>query len=170
MYIVTNGSYSDYSIMGVFDNLEKAEKFQEFYNYELIEEFDLNPGTPVFKGHMYRGYHSFESGDTNVQRTGNDKLAHELQAGLRFQAPGDLYSIYCCFQAMNQLKAELIFQDTINSFKLGVKTAKAIRGEHECGMRPDGTPDIFSKIAVYEDTYIMEDGVVKVSSRKMTKK
>lgn len=42
MYIVTQGEYSDYRIAGVFDSLEKAERFKECF-YGRIEEYDINP-------------------------------------------------------------------------------------------------------------------------------
>lgn len=52
VYVVTEGEYSAYHIVGVFDSLEKAQAFRElfwdeeqnFYRInELIEEYDLNP-------------------------------------------------------------------------------------------------------------------------------
>ncbi len=42
VYIVTQGSYSDYRIVGVFDTKERAELFIESF-YGRIEVYDLNP-------------------------------------------------------------------------------------------------------------------------------
>ena len=45
IYVVTEGSYSDYRICGVFDSKELAEKFTKSFgkDYMKIEEYTLNP-------------------------------------------------------------------------------------------------------------------------------
>ena len=45
VYVVTEGSYSDYRICGVFDSKELAEKFTKSFEKDLmeIEEYTLNP-------------------------------------------------------------------------------------------------------------------------------
>jgi len=46
IYIVTSGSYSDYTICGVFDDKEKAETFCEFHAHDEVEEHEVNPTSP----------------------------------------------------------------------------------------------------------------------------
>lgn len=54
IYVVTNGSYSDFRIKAVFDNLEMAEAYQKTYNYnEEIEEFELNPTDEIIKSGLH---------------------------------------------------------------------------------------------------------------------
>jgi hypothetical protein len=50
MYIVTQGSYSDYHICAVFDTRERAEQFVALYGPDSdldIEEYPLNPEVPT---------------------------------------------------------------------------------------------------------------------------
>ena len=42
---MTNGSYSDYHIIGVFDKEDKAERIKEQFEAK-IEEYTLNPDIP----------------------------------------------------------------------------------------------------------------------------
>lgn len=68
IYIVTDGSYSDYKICGVFDDPELAKEFQDAGGYENIEEFPLNPTHPYFQ-QLKEGWDVFEvvmqkNGDT----------------------------------------------------------------------------------------------------------
>ena len=88
IYIVTQGQYSDYKILGVFDKEELANKFitsggKYEYDYPEIEEWELNPNAKNLK----RGYLPFivkmnrsgnvggvkqESFDSNTGWYGND--------------------------------------------------------------------------------------------------
>jgi len=63
IYIVTQGQYSDYKILGVFDKEELANKFitsggKYEYNYPEIEEWELNPNAKELR----RGYLPFTVG------------------------------------------------------------------------------------------------------------
>jgi hypothetical protein len=58
IYVVTQGSYSDYGIRAVFDDKALAQKFIEAfgsqsYDQMEIEEWELNPCAPALrKGHV----------------------------------------------------------------------------------------------------------------------
>lgn len=55
IYVVTAGAYSDYGIVGVFDNKELAEKLAKHGNGE-VEEWDLNP---EYADYRKQGFSSF---------------------------------------------------------------------------------------------------------------
>ena len=42
IYVLTEGSYSDYHIVGVYSTKELAEEAQSLYEYSQIEEYDLD--------------------------------------------------------------------------------------------------------------------------------
>ncbi len=42
IYVLTEGDYSDYSIIGVYSTKELAEEAQTLYKYSQIEEYDLD--------------------------------------------------------------------------------------------------------------------------------
>lgn len=42
IYIVTEGSYSDYTIKAVFDDKELADKYASVYHDADVEEYDIN--------------------------------------------------------------------------------------------------------------------------------
>ena len=42
IYVFTEGSYSDYHIIGVYSTEELAEEAQSLYEYSQIEEYDLD--------------------------------------------------------------------------------------------------------------------------------
>lgn len=54
IYVVTDGNYSDYRIMGVFDSKEKAELYIDSF-YGRIEEYVLNP----YNEELKNGFKSF---------------------------------------------------------------------------------------------------------------
>ena len=48
MYLVTDGCYSDYHVMGVFDDKELAKKYIKSFGGG-IEEYELNPAEPFLR-------------------------------------------------------------------------------------------------------------------------
>lgn len=75
VYIITTGSYSDYSIRGVYSTRKKAEAslvlFENNYEYPRVEEHILDAVAPIPKG--YNAYHVFMDVD------GNTKSTHEVE-------------------------------------------------------------------------------------------
>jgi len=54
IWLVTTGCYSDYRVLGVFDDKEKAERFSLLMASENeLEEFELNPEAPNLGGLAY---------------------------------------------------------------------------------------------------------------------
>lgn len=43
VYVVTDGCYSDYRIVGIFDNEEAAELLSRRFGYNDVEAYELNP-------------------------------------------------------------------------------------------------------------------------------
>jgi len=86
-YVVTQGSYSDYSIRGVFDNKELAEQFiaafSEAQRYDAmeIEEWGLNP----FKVELGKGYKPYF---VRMDREGNSSEARI--SGSAYEYEGEL--------------------------------------------------------------------------------
>jgi len=73
IYIVTKGTYSDYSIVSVFSTKEKAEKFMEAFpddreygGYNWIETYKLDPGEPQLLNNGYSVWmiHMYHNGET----------------------------------------------------------------------------------------------------------
>jgi hypothetical protein len=56
VYVVTEGEYSDYHIVEIFTNKEKAELLAEPFYERRVEEFELDPETPDY---IKRGYKIF---------------------------------------------------------------------------------------------------------------
>jgi len=67
VYIVTSGSYSDYSIDAVFSTQAPAEKFANFYGDGRVEEHDLDPEVPERHPRW----------SVTMDRDGNDAEAHK---------------------------------------------------------------------------------------------
>lgn len=65
IYIVTDGEYSDYQIVAVFDDEALAEAFRQHFGYEHgLEEFTLNPATrEVREGVTVYEVHMAKDGD-----------------------------------------------------------------------------------------------------------
>jgi hypothetical protein len=79
-FIVTSGEYSDYRIKGVFSTKEKAEQFKLLYDYDDIEEWDLDPEVPVLPEGVYPWHVDMKrDGDCIVYRTGPDSLGEGLR-------------------------------------------------------------------------------------------
>lgn len=50
IYLVTDGDYSSYRVLGAFTTREAAETFRLFHHLDSVEEFDLDPETPAHSG------------------------------------------------------------------------------------------------------------------------
>lgn len=48
IYIVTTGTYSEYSICGVFTDKDAAEEFRYYHNYDSVEVWDVDEEVPKF--------------------------------------------------------------------------------------------------------------------------
>lgn len=80
VFVVTEGSYSDYKIMGVFDSKEKAELFVSSF-YGDIEEYEINP----YDEQLSNGYKSYE---VHMDRNGSTE---EYGVGCGNGKPNDNY-------------------------------------------------------------------------------
>lgn len=65
IYVVTQGSYSDYRIIATYDNKEDADECAAQYGPDaMIEEYDLNPSLPYERG--VRKYEVYMNKDGNA--------------------------------------------------------------------------------------------------------
>lgn len=79
IYLVTDGSYSDYHICGVYDTQEKAELAKNILHADEIEEFELNDMPDIPPGML--GWM------VNIQRDG---IARAFRTGV-IQSGGELW-------------------------------------------------------------------------------
>jgi len=65
IYAVSDGSYSDYGVIAIFEDEQKAEAFREWHRYDCVEEFPLNPELPAMRpGWNLYQFSMDRSGDT----------------------------------------------------------------------------------------------------------
>jgi len=49
VYAVSDGSYSDYGVIAIFEDEQKAEAFRKWHGYACVEKFPLNPELPEMR-------------------------------------------------------------------------------------------------------------------------
>jgi len=86
-YVVTEGDYSDYHIVGVFTDEKKAELFAGAFYERRVEEYPLNPEAPSYIQNGYKIFYvnMFENGelpqnpaDFDVYEHGSDRYSWDL--------------------------------------------------------------------------------------------
>jgi len=76
IYVVTDGEYSDYHIVGVYSTRELAERCQSATLADNIEEYELDAVGYSLYDAGYRRYHvTFEGEQTYVEQSKMDELA-----------------------------------------------------------------------------------------------
>ena len=75
IYLLTEGSYSDYHIVAAFSTEEKARFAMEFLEGD-IEEFEIDNGLPSLEDLKARGLHRFE---VSMDWEGNTRSVTRLQ-------------------------------------------------------------------------------------------
>ena len=72
IYVITDGDYSDYHICAVFDDMDLAEKYQNTFGGDDIENWELNPveqllrdGVAIWRVEMTR------DGDVDMSKFGD---------------------------------------------------------------------------------------------------
>ena len=63
IYLVSDGEYSDYSILGLYSTKEKAEEARALYAAERIEEWEVDVLPPHPPGELRWIVHVHDSGD-----------------------------------------------------------------------------------------------------------
>jgi hypothetical protein len=63
IYLVSDGEYSDYTVLGLYSTKEKAEEAQLLYTAEYIEEFELDAIPPHPPGELRWSVHMKDNGD-----------------------------------------------------------------------------------------------------------
>ena len=79
IYVVTSGSYSDYSIDGIFDNEKLANQFKKTLTGSRIEEHTLNPDN-LYLDKINNGlkfYRVWLKSDGEVEYCYDDSMADE---------------------------------------------------------------------------------------------
>ena len=106
IYAVSDGSYSDYGVIAIFEDEQKAEAFRKWHGYDYVEEFPLNPELPAMRpGWNLYQFSMDRSGDTEHMQ-----LLHE-PASTEHKTEIDYYSNYigshlwCVVVARDELHA-----------------------------------------------------------------
>ena len=138
MYLVSEGSYSEYSIEGVFDTKEKAEKFRDYYQFDHLEEMPLNPETPATpNGDRYLLRYEIASGEAHVERISNDNdvWVSSNDHWEEFSSYGctEPLSVHCAFFARDDDHAHKITWDRLTSLKAGATTFISEKTVRRCG-------------------------------------
>jgi hypothetical protein len=111
IYVLTEGSYSDYHIVGVYSTKELAEEAQSLYNGSQIEEYDLDniPEHPPGMSAWFVGISDGKLDDIYTTQTSpfNEIIPREYE----YEYPNGRisYSVYCW--AVDENHAEKIALD-----------------------------------------------------------
>jgi hypothetical protein len=139
LYAVTDGSYSDYHIEGLFDDKAKAEEFAEYYDYR-VEEHDANPEAPEARnGFQYRAWFNGDKDQIRLCRISNerdfqrDEWVIETYCPDHDRASTDLF-------ARDEEHARKIAADRLSALKAGSTFAYSHDHVQVPVMFDDGTP------------------------------
>jgi hypothetical protein len=111
IYILTEGDYSDYHIVGVYSTKELAEEAQSLYQYSRFEEYSLDyipehpPGMKAWFVRIDDG--TLEFGLTHEVNAFDQKVPHEDEYNYHNGETG--YFVYCW--AVDKEHAEKIALD-----------------------------------------------------------
>jgi len=112
-YVVTNGDYSEYRIMGTFDCPVLAEAFRAWYDFDAVEEHELNPETPPSpKGDQYQVWFDPKKDGFKLDRVSNEMTQREGWNRSCDRAQ-------CIFFAQDPLHANKIGVDRVIALKTG---------------------------------------------------
>ena len=98
IYILTEGDYSDYHIIGVYSTKELAEKAQFLYQYSQIEEYSLD-NVPDYPPGMTGWFVSISNKDSQIAYTmpatpSEAKIPSEGEYNYEFKNDSG-YFVYC---------------------------------------------------------------------------
>ena len=161
MYIVTNGSYSDYSVEAAFTTREKAEKYRHFYHHDKVEEIDLDPVALDCIGNSYLCSYFFYKERLSVNRVTNEYQAEDWGAVLN---PIDRtpISMHCTLVVGSESEAKTLARAKVDSFLRGESTVKGRYTKVSASMK-DGMPGMVGDVfETFVTTYVMCDGKVEL--------
>jgi 5-methylcytosine-specific restriction endonuclease McrA len=119
LYCVGHGDYSDYGIQGIFDDKKKAKKYQAFYQYDHLEEYDLNPETPSApRGDCYCLTYKWAE-NTSLNRVSNKSNVVGWEAYTRVTQGETPQDIRCYFFARDVKHSWKIAGDKLSALKAG---------------------------------------------------
>ena len=74
IYVVTEGEYSDYHVVAVFDNKDEAEQYAHIMAKSDVEEYELNPELPTWINPNLQLYYVWmqENGDSTCYQRSYD--------------------------------------------------------------------------------------------------
>jgi hypothetical protein len=157
--LVSDGSYSDHSIEGIFDNREKAEKFKDYYQFDHLEEFPLNPEAPAAPdGDQYCLQYEIATGVGEVERISNDyhdtsEDWEEFSYGVKKESP---IRVRCTFFARDAEHARKITGDRLTALKAGATTFTCESRIRQCGEGEDTVLSSHSYWAVLKRTWRLD--------------
>jgi len=127
VYIVTNGTYSEYEIMGVFTNETNAENFRLKYNYTRVEPHPIDSQVherPDLLPYMISFYHRFYCIAKHVVcRVPVGTQPHKWLTRPPFYGCKDFNNPTYVFLAKDDKHAEKVAGEKVAMFKSGVTFA-----------------------------------------------
>lgn len=140
IYIVTHGDYSDYTIKGVFSTEEDAEAFRNYYNYDYVEDHELNQELPDIEPmdlwrYTYEIKNAYGQTGDRLERISNDCVEHEWKEG----SWGGHIEAVCVFWAVDQTHAEGVAAEKLNEL-LKLEAEVTGRDVVYVGSMVDGLP------------------------------
>ena len=161
LWLVSDGDYSDYSVVGVFDCPEKAEKYRAWFNYDEVEEgFELNPDAPPSpEGDHYELLFFSRRDEYKVHRKSNTDGVDEEW----------IYShgtAYCSFFARTLEHANKSASDRLRALKAG-ETFAFGHEYKKVAIMEDGTPTPRHQLVGYSVTYRFNGSQFQEVSREL---
>jgi len=158
VYVVTEGEYSQCTIEGVFLRRDQAEEFKNYYCFDVVEEYELDPATPQSDGDMYRlDFYVDSKREIKLERISNHTKPHGWTCDCYAHEPSPT-SARCVYKARDMDHAQKIAGDKLMHLKAGSLLVIGREGRYEARQNPDGTLSAGSDYVRYENTYMMQSG------------
>lgn len=97
IYVLTEGNYSDYHIIGVYSTKELATEAQSLYEHSQIEEYDLDdiPEHPPGMKAWFVGINNGELDDLCTQQVSPFEETVPREFEYEYHDGETAYSVYC---------------------------------------------------------------------------
>ena len=152
VWAVTDGYYSEYRVVAIFDSEEKAETYRDWYCHDTVEQFEFNPehpAEPTGRDH-YQIRYLVEEDKISVKRRSNEREAEgdwELSYSNNF--------VTCTAYAADEKGALKVASEKVAALKAGSTHAYGSRGERQKFLLPSGAPSNVYKTVYYNTTCVL---------------
>ena len=111
IYAVSDGSYSDYGVIAIFEDEQKAEAFRKWHGHGCVEEFPLNPDLPA----MRPGWNLYQFSMNRSGDTEHMQLLHE-PASTEHKTEIDYYPMH--YYMESHLWCVVVARDELHAVKI----------------------------------------------------